>query len=187
MISPVIFDSPSRQFHLDDLTVEAGQIGAVRWTNHSVHADDRGSFSEAYRESWARVLVSNYIVQTNVSLSKRMALRGFHWHEAQTDFWFIASGMAQVVVGVSNRYESRVLTQGQGLIIPPKVAHGFLALFDLVLIYGVTQEYNRREPDEHGFSATEYPEWLVPVENTIRSDRDIGYDDGKGDWKPGSW
>jgi dTDP-4-dehydrorhamnose 3,5-epimerase len=93
------------------------------------------------------------ISQVNVSTSHGGVLRGMHYHEHQTDYWYIAQGAARVAVfdPSINMNETRRLKQGHGLIIPAGVAHGFLALSNLVLVYGVTREYDHDEPDEHGF------------------------------------
>lgn len=160
----------------DGFSFSASALQGVRWYNSDLHADDRGYFFEGYRESFHRSLVGDYAVQTNISVSKPLVLRGFHWHEAQHDIWSIASGMAQVVLIQDSSVEARVLSAGQGVVIPPGVGHGFLALSDLVLIYSVTEEYDRGQPDEHGFSAKSYGGWMADVSQTIRSQRDLDYD-----------
>ena len=154
----------------------------VRWINSKVHTDNRGYFFEGYRETIHRAISGDYAVQVNISVSKPMVLRGFHWHVKQTDMWTIASGMAQVVVNQDQEFDGRVLAAGQGVIIPPGTGHGFLALSDLVLIYAVTHEYDREDPDENGYSAFHYGDWMAEPGQTVRSDRDLAYDSsGSGD------
>ena len=161
---------------IDGFQFQASSLQGVRWINSKVYTDNRGYFFEGYREQIHRALTGDYAVQTNISVSKPMVLRGFHWHKDQTDIWSIASGMAQVVVILDDEAEQRVLSAGQGIIIPPGVAHGFLALTDLVLIYSVTYEYNRDDPDEQGYSARQFHGWMTDIGQTIRSDRDLAYD-----------
>jgi dTDP-4-dehydrorhamnose 3,5-epimerase len=167
----------ARWVQADGFAFQPSVLQGVRWTKSDVHNDDRGYFLEAYRERFHRALTGDYAVQTNVSVSKPMVLRGFHWHREQWDIWTIASGMAQVVLISGDETEGRVLSTGQGVIIPTTVAHGFLALSDLVLIYSVTAEFERAAPDEQGFSAKAYGGWLTDdIDKTIRSERDVQYD-----------
>lgn len=167
---------------IENVIVTPSYVRGVRWLSSEVHQDSRGYFFEGYRESLHRALAGDFSVQTNISVSKPNVLRGFHWHRYQDDFWVIASGMAQVVVATRSHMdvESRVLAVGQGVIIPRHVAHGFLALSELVLIYNVTKEFDREDPDENGYSASQYSDWLLPLENTTRSKRDTDYDTNGG-------
>jgi dTDP-4-dehydrorhamnose 3,5-epimerase len=166
-----------RWVQTDGFGFQPSVLQGVRWTKNDVHNDNRGYFLEAYRETFHRALTGDYAVQTNISVSKPMVLRGFHWHKVQWDIWTIASGMAQVVLASGDETESRVLSTGQGVVIPAEVAHAFLALSDLVLIYSVTEEYKRDVPDEQGFSAKAYSGWMADdIDSTIRSERDVIYD-----------
>jgi dTDP-4-dehydrorhamnose 3,5-epimerase len=98
-------------------------------------------------------------VQANLSTSAGGVLRGLHLHQRQLDHWVVASGRAFVVlvdVRPMLRGEGRPLVETRELVadewvdIPIGVAHGFLALEPLQLIYLVTNEYDGS--DELGFA-----------------------------------
>ena len=116
------------------------------------HVDDRGRFVEALRTS----AYPERFVQVNHSRSIKGVLRGLHYHEHQADLWYVVSGRAQVALADlrTERDKPTVETlelcaeHPQALYIPPGVAHGYLALTDLDLIYLVTREYD--PADEHG-------------------------------------
>lgn len=123
-------------------------------------ADERGAFGELWRDSWTAGLDLSF-VQGNISSSRRGVLRGLHFHERQTDLWVVLDGRAQVatvdlraliagVAGALPTSQSFALDAGSTILIPPLVAHGFLALDELHLLYLVTNEYD--DTDEHGFA-----------------------------------
>lgn len=153
--------------------VNPGRIRGVRWTIHQVSADDRGSFTEAACDSILQMVSGHHIRQVNVSISKPRVLRAMHVHAKQTDFWYIAKGIAEVAVQSPDMVsETKVLYPGHGVIIPPKVGHGFLALDDLILIYAVSQEFDHENPDEYEYQA-HFVNWSLPLIDTIRSERDL--------------
>jgi dTDP-4-dehydrorhamnose 3,5-epimerase len=162
----------------DDLWVQQSErIDGVVWLLHTSHEDDRGSFTEWYRASTFSRIAGRTPQQINVSRSVPGVLRGIHWHQHQHDYWHVVKGIAQVVVHNrnDNTHESRKLMAGHGVVIPPGIGHGFLAIDDFILLYGVTQEYDREYPDEHEYDALEGHhniEWDLPQENLIRSVRD---------------
>jgi dTDP-4-dehydrorhamnose 3,5-epimerase len=114
------------------------------------HADARGWFLEARRESW----LDRPTVQTNVSFSRRGVIRGLHYHErGQDDLFVCLSGRARVVV--LDRKSGQTFTTDIGddnpaaVYIPGRYAHGFEALTDVLFCYHVTEEYDPSDPDEH--------------------------------------
>lgn len=124
------------------------------------HPDERGSFAELWRDSWTAGLAAPF-VQANLSRSRAGVLRGLHFHRRQTDVWVVLDGRAHVALvdlrpALSNagddrpHYVTEVLGEGQSVLIPPGVAHGFWALTDVSLLYLVTNEYDGT--DEHGFA-----------------------------------
>jgi dTDP-4-dehydrorhamnose 3,5-epimerase len=149
------------------------------------HADDRGSF----RELWRAGSVENEapFVQANLSTSASGVLRGLHLHRRQLDYWVVASGRAFVALvdvrpllvetGPRPVIETRELRADDWVVIPEGVAHGFLALEPLELLYLVTNLYDGS--DELGFAwddpAVGVP-WpvvdVVPGGRPIVSDRD---------------
>lgn len=133
--------------------------------------DGRGFFSEIARFDGYR--------QANHSHSRRGVLRGLHYHLEQSDLWYVMRGTAQVALA-DLRAETPVvetLTVGDSdpctIYIPPRVAHGFLALTDLDLVYLVTHEFDAS--DEHGI-AWDDPTLAIPWASTdpILSERDRG-------------
>jgi dTDP-4-dehydrorhamnose 3,5-epimerase len=138
------------------------QFGAV-----ARHTDDRGSFREIWRATQpdgggqpASVAPGWPFVQANLSTSATGVLRGLHLHRRQLDYWVVASGKAFVAlvdvrVLLEGRdeppiVETRELGPDDWVVIPPGVAHGFLALEPLELIYLVTNWYDGS--DELGFA-----------------------------------
>jgi len=125
-------------------------------------------------------------IQANLSSSAAGVLRGLHYHRRQLDYWIVLSGRAFVAL-VDVRpvadgrgpaaVETRELAPDDWVVIPTGVAHGFLALEPLELLYLVTNEYDG--DDELGFAwddpAVGVP-WPVvpgtPDGRPILSDRD---------------
>ena len=115
--------------------------------------DERGWFLEIRRESW----LPKRTRQTNISFSRAGVIRGLHYHDrGQDDLFVCLRGSARVVV--LDRETSELFTEDIGddnpvaLYIPGRYAHGFEALTDLVFCYHVTEEYDPRDPDEHGIA-----------------------------------
>jgi dTDP-4-dehydrorhamnose 3,5-epimerase len=153
------------------------------------HADERGAFRELWRASSFRTLggTEPQFVQANLSSSAPGVLRGLHYHRRQLDYWVVASGRAFVALvdvrplisGSARRaaVETRELAADEWVVIPVGVAHGFLALEPLELLYLVTNEYDGS--DELGFAwddpAVGVP-WprlaMTPGGRPILSDRD---------------
>ena len=137
-------------------------------------ADERGSFLEVFREDQ----LDARFVQANHSHSRRGVLRGLHHHRHQTDAWYVVRGRALAgLVDLRNLPSLLVSTvelsgdDPATLVIPPGVAHGFLALEDLDLVYWVTHPYDAS--DEHSLAWND-PTAAVPwgVNDPILSDRD---------------
>ena len=120
------------------------------------HGDERGSFRELWR---AGDFPGEAFVQANLSSSAAGVLRGLHLHRRQDDLWVVADGRAFVAL-VDVRpalagsgqpvVETRELVADEWVVIPTGVAHGFLALEPLQLIYFVTNAYDGT--DELGFA-----------------------------------
>lgn len=152
------------------------------------HADRRGSLREVWRDSSIGLLVPEPFVQANLSTSAAGVLRGLHLHARQTDLWFVAEGRAFVALVDIRRLleertearppvDARELRADDWVVIPPGVAHGFLALEPLSLVYLVTNEYDGT--DELGFAwddpraAVPWPRLAAtPGGRPILSDRD---------------
>ena len=148
------------------------------------HADQRGSFRELWR---AGDFPDEPFVQANLSTSAAGVLRGLHLHQRQDDLWIVAEGRAFVALvdlrpmlegtGSAPRIETRELRADEWVVIPTGIAHGFLALDPLQLIYLVTNEYDGS--DELGFAwddravAVDWPSLAgTPDGRPILSERD---------------
>lgn len=118
--------------------------------------DERGYFMEILRDDDG--LLSRF-GQSSYTISYPGVIKAFHWHEHQDDLWFIASGMAKVVLfdlrKDSPTYgKTQVIITGELdpmlILIPRGVAHGYKVLGDkpLGLFYHTTESYNREQPDE---------------------------------------
>ena len=142
-------------------------IPGVSWGSVVRHGDRRGSFRELWRASSfgpldaeRTGLVGASFTQANLSTSAPGVLRGLHLHRRQLDHWIVAAGRAFVALvdvrplrdRVAERplVELRELPADGTVTIPAGVAHGFLALEPLELVYLVTNEFDGT--DERGFA-----------------------------------
>ena len=147
---------------------EAGsRLAGVRYGKLQRIGDRRGSFAELWRASTfgelgldVAGLPDARFVQANLSTSARGVLRGLHYHRRQLDYWTVVGGRALVALidvrpvladpSAHAVVETRELSEGESVTIPTGVAHGFLALEPLSLLYLVTNEYDGS--DELGFA-----------------------------------
>jgi dTDP-4-dehydrorhamnose 3,5-epimerase len=127
-------------------------IPGVRWGSATRHGDLRGSFRELWRASAFGPLdpalsgmPDAAFVQSNLSTSAPGVLRGLHFHRRQLDHWIVVDGRALVAL-----VDVRGAPSDTTVTIPAGVAHGFLALEALQLVYLVTNEYDGS--DELGFA-----------------------------------
>ncbi len=155
---------------MTDLDRPPSALDGVRYGAIARFEDPRGSFREIWRDdafgpidparAGAPSGTEARFVQANLSTSATGVLRGLHLHQRQLDHWVVASGRAFVALvdvrpmlrGETDRplVETRELTADDWVDIPIGVAHGFLALEPLQLIYLVTNEYDGS--DELGFA-----------------------------------
>ena len=143
------------------------RLVGVRYGSLNRIGDLRGSFAEIWRASTfgqmgieAAGLPDARFVQANLSSSAPGVLRGLHYHRRQLDYWIVVGGRAlvalvdvrPVVADPAARaiVETRELGNGDSVTIPTGVAHGFLAIEPLSLLYLVTNEYDGS--DELGFA-----------------------------------
>ena len=143
----------------DDATGPPSALPGVRYGRIHRAADARGAFRELWRVSSTEPEADPY-VQANLSTSAAGVLRGVHLHRRQLDHWVVASGRAFVALvdvrpmltdpSASPGVETRTLQADDWVDIPIGVAHGFLAVEPLELIYLVTNEYDGT--DELGFA-----------------------------------
>jgi dTDP-4-dehydrorhamnose 3,5-epimerase len=140
----------------DPLGVAPSALPGVRYGTVARHGDSRGAFRELWR---AGSFPDVTFVQANLSTSSAGVVRGLHLHRHQDDLWVVGEGRAFVAL-VDVRpaldadgqpvVETRELDADSWIYIPTGVAHGFLAIEPLQLIYLVTNEYDGS--DELGFA-----------------------------------
>jgi dTDP-4-dehydrorhamnose 3,5-epimerase len=155
--------------------VSVDGIPGVIHTELELHSDDRGRFAEIMRAT----SYPETFVQSNHSKSRAGVLRGLHYHRGQADLWYVIGGRAQVALADLRSGAGRPATatvelsseKPATLYIPAGVAHGFLALTDVDLLYWVTAYFDGA--DEHGVA------WNDPTlgigwatSDPILSDRD---------------
>jgi dTDP-4-dehydrorhamnose 3,5-epimerase len=157
----------------------ASALPGVRYGSVVRHADDRGAFRELWRaDSFGAIgpgdadltpgmasATAPTFVQANLSDSAAGVLRGLHVHRRQLDYWVVNSGRAMVALAdlrpmlldgaARPRIETRELDADDWVVIPSGVAHGFLAITPLQVLYLVTNAYDGS--DELGFA------WDDPV------------------------
>ncbi len=179
------------------MTGRQSTLRGVRFGAVTRHADARGSFRELWRasdfpamttaETGAPEGTEPRFLQANLSTSAAGVLRGLHYHRRQLDYWVVVAGRALVALvdvrplleGTADRplVETQELSADEWVVIPAGVAHGFLAVEPLELLYLVTNEFDGS--DELGFAwddpAVGVP-WPVvkgtPDGRPILSDRD---------------
>jgi len=115
------------------------------------HGDDRGWLVEIARVTG----LPKPIRQTNVSYSRAGTIRGLHFHErGQDDLFVCLQGRARVVALDRDTGETFAEDIGDdnfaAVYVPGNLAHGFEALTDVLMLYHVSEEYDPKEPDEHG-------------------------------------
>lgn len=118
------------------------------------HDDDRGRFTELFRDQWD---LGDRPVQWNVVHSAPNVLRGVHLHRFHADCLTVASGEMRLALKDVRPDSS---TRGIGCIlamsgdqpalayIPPGVAHGFYFPVASLHIYGVSRAFDGS--DEYG-------------------------------------
>jgi dTDP-4-dehydrorhamnose 3,5-epimerase len=160
-------------------TTPVTHIHGVVIKDLEARTDERGSFTELFRESWFPG--SPAMVQTNLSFSRAGVLRGMHYHRRQADYWCVLDGVAFVGLydlrsgsptkrtAASLRFDAG--QELRGLYVPPGVAHGFAAVTDVRMQYQVDAEFSAG--DEYGFAWND-PDLGIswPLDEPILSERD---------------
>ncbi|CUS02247.2 dTDP-4-dehydrorhamnose 3,5-epimerase [Candidatus Promineifilum breve] len=140
------------------LLTESLQIPGVLTVELQPFADTRGRFIETFRKEWFPQR-SWENIQSNRSESRSGVLRGLHYHFNQVDYWYVLNGCIRAgLVDLRRSSPTYCCTQtidldaadNRGLFIPCGVAHGFLALTDVTLVYIVDNYYDGG--DEHGLA-----------------------------------
>lgn len=135
------------------------RIDGVRIAPVSVWTDDRGYFLEVARLGCG--LTGGFPLdstQISAALSWPGAIKAFHFHRRQTDFWTVAEGMLQVALvdlrpdsptfGRKNTLYIGTLRPWQ-VLIPPGVGHGYkvIGVSPALLVYLTDRFY---DPSDEG-------------------------------------
>jgi dTDP-4-dehydrorhamnose 3,5-epimerase len=163
-------------------------LGEVKLIEPKVFGDERGFFSETYRQEWHEQIgipARDHFIQDNHSRSGRGVLRGMHFH--------IGDGVAKLVrcargrildVAVDLRRGSPTYAQWEAvqlddeslreLYLPVGFAHGFCVLSDVAdVLYKQTAYYDPAV--ERGIAWNDPQvgiEWPLPDDQLIVSERD---------------
>lgn len=137
--------------------------------------DSRGHFSEVARTADIPVPPK----QASHSHSKKGVLRGLHFHRAQSDLWYLARGKAQIALVDLREHGSQPevhtwtadSSEPTTIFVPPGVAHGYLALTDIDMLYWTSHFYD--PSDEQGVAWND-PALAIPWEiaEPLLSERD---------------
>jgi dTDP-4-dehydrorhamnose 3,5-epimerase len=161
--------------------IESPHIAGVKVVHLCAFGDERGSFTETFRKAWFPERRWE-AVQMNCSRSRAGVLRGLHYHHHQVDYWYavqgsIRAGLVDLRRGSPTRGATQMVEMGDdnplGLFIPIGVAHGFLALSDVVLTYLVDNYYDAH--DEFGVAWDDPAlglDWGLSVQVPVVSRRD---------------
>ena len=122
--------------------------------------DDRGSFTEIFRDDWSDFTDVDKIVQANLSYSHPGVIRAWHRHDrGQVDYFIVLKGTLKICA-YDNREKSstkgqlaEVLSNGkkvQCVRIPGYYLHGFKVVGNepALVVYLTTRLYDYNNPDE---------------------------------------
>lgn len=135
-------------------------LPGVRLHDLKRNTDERGFFTELFRDDWKDFIDNDKIVQVNISMSKPDVIRAWHHHtRGQIDYFFVIKG--EVKIGV---YDGREGSKTKGkydmirlsgekpqiLRVPGFYWHGTKCVGKepSTTLYLVTRLYDTKNPDE---------------------------------------
>ncbi|WP_022755096.1 cupin domain-containing protein [Butyrivibrio fibrisolvens] len=89
------------------------------------HKDDRGTLTQLIRRGYSQI---------NVITSKGGVFRGGHYHELNTEAFYIVSGRCRVTVRKDGKTQTEEFSTGDFFRVGPYVTHDFDYLEDSVLV-----------------------------------------------------
>ena len=117
--------------------------------------DERGFFTEIFRNDWKDLIESEEIAQANLSISYPGIVRAWHKHErGQIDYFVIVKGALKICAYDDNTQELNEITSTgdnlQIVKIPGHYWHGFKVIGNETakLVYLVNRLYDYSNPDE---------------------------------------
>jgi dTDP-4-dehydrorhamnose 3,5-epimerase len=129
-------------------------IQGVRVAPFPIYPDDRGCFLEVARMGLG--LIADFPAETtqvSAALNYPGAIKAFHYHLLQTDFWVPVHGMLQVALvdlrpssptfGARNTFYVGSMRPWQ-ILVPPGIAHGYkvIGTDSAFLVYVTNRFYN---------------------------------------------
>jgi len=118
-------------------------------------ADERGFFTEIFRNDWKDLLGNDNIVQANLSITYPGIVRAWHKHErGQVDYFIVTRGTIKICTYDDSAQElDEIISTGenmQAVRVPGHYWHGFQVLSNepVFLVYFVNKLYNYKNPDE---------------------------------------
>ena len=130
------------------------EIPGVRLFTLRVHRDSRGTFVEQWREDRRDDVGLPAFVQDNAAFSRRGVLRGLHYQHPRGQGKLISAPFGEIFdvfvdlrrgSATFGRWAASTISGDNGLQIylPPGIAHGYIALSDVVLVtYKCTEYYD---------------------------------------------
>ena len=117
--------------------------------------DERGFFTEIFRNDWKDLIESEEIAQANLSISYPGIVRAWHKHErGQIDYFVVVKGALKICAYDDNTQElNEIISTGDNLQIvkiPGHYWHGFKVIGNETakLVYLVNRLYDYSNPDE---------------------------------------
>lgn len=145
----IIINGAKKPSKCEDLVQQTMQLPlGVRYRKLDMHPDDRGVFTEIFRESWDTGIAP---VQWNVVSSEAGVLRGVHMHVSHFDYLIIVKGRSSIGLRDLRRGSPTegmtALVEMHGdemaaLTTPPGVAHGFYFHEPSIHMYSVSHYWN---------------------------------------------
>ena len=104
------------------------------------HADERGRLVQLVHNGWNQV---------NVIHSKKNSERGGHYHEFNTEAFYVISGSLKLLLNSGDVFEETTFKTGDMFLIGPKIKHSFTFIEDTCLIsmYDLGVELNNGTKD----------------------------------------
>ncbi len=165
-----------------------GRLTGLMIIEPDVHGDQRGFFSETYRQQWAAQMgipEGQRFVQDNHSRSRRGVVRGMHFHVGDGAAKLVRCARGAVVdVGVDLRRGSPTYGEWEAvrldeesmrsLYVPVGFAHGFCAVSGLAdVIYKQSAYYDAELERAIAYDDPDVGiEWPLPAQELIVSERD---------------
>lgn len=117
--------------------------------------DERGSFTEIFREDWKDLIEKDQIVQANLSATYPGLIRAWHRHErGQIDYFLVVKGALKICAYDDKTQElTEILSTSEDLQIvkiPGHYWHGIKAVSNepTLHVYFVNRLYDYKNPDE---------------------------------------